>query len=519
MAQGRGTGRSGASASRARPTAHAVADNQPRAARKRSVSVRMYCHGLGDCFLLRFSRPSGKDSFNVLIDCGLIGVARDPKPLMRRVAQDIGRACGNRLDLVLVTHEHWDHVSGFSTEQAREVFDAFEIGEVWYGWCEDPGPANTLGQKLRSERAAKVRAVQRAAAAMSRLDDPLALDRARRLNDFLGFFGIDGSAGLSAADGSGGIGRTRAAFDYFTARRETTVRYRKPQEPPTAPTEVPGLRIYVLGPPEDERLLKRSDPTRSGHEVYELRQDAMLDASQVPAFARLLGDAAGARFDYPFDPRFVRERDAQQQPAALRALQMQTWEREPWRRIAYDWTSMTESLALDLDNDTNNTSLVVAFELGEDGPVLLFAADAQVGNWLSWQALRWQVDGPKGPRQVSGPDLLKRTVLYKVGHHGSHNATLRELGLEQMTSRDLVALVPVDEAQAQKNRWKEIPFTPLMQRLKEKTGGRVVRADSAAAPGAAELQALSARERKRFAQHLLRDPGAQPIYWEYKLEY
>jgi uncharacterized protein YfiM (DUF2279 family) len=40
----------------------------------------------------------------------------------------------------------------------------------------------------------------------------------------------------------------------------------------------------------------------------------------------------------------------------------------------------------------DNTSLVLAIELA-DGDVLLFAADAQVGNWLSWQDLTWSVDG------------------------------------------------------------------------------------------------------------------------------
>ncbi|TIM05499.1 hypothetical protein [Mesorhizobium sp.] len=42
------------------------------------------------------------------------------------------------------------------------------------------------------------------------------------------------------------------------------------------------------------------------------------------------------------------------------------------------------ALALDMNDATNNASLVLAFELGKGGNVLLFAADAQRGNWLSW---------------------------------------------------------------------------------------------------------------------------------------
>ena len=80
-----------------------------------------------------------------------------------------------------------------------------------------------------------------------------------------------------------------------------------------------------------------------------------------------------------------------------------------WRRIDADWLDGAAELALALDSATNNTSLVLAIELA-GGDVLLFVADAQVGNWESWQALSWNVDG----HSVTGPDLLKRTVFYKV---------------------------------------------------------------------------------------------------------
>src|SRR5262249_50187156 len=121
--------------------------------------------------------------------------------------------------------------------------------------------------------------------------------------------------------------------------------------------------------------------------------------------------------------------------------------------------------------ETNNTSLVLAIELaGQD--VLLFAADAQIGSWLSWQDLQWKV----GDRSVTGLDLLKRTVLYKVGHHGSHNATLREKGLELMQKLN-VAMLPVDEEMAKRKRWSRMPFSDLVTALEEKTGKRLIRSD------------------------------------------
>src|SRR5204862_557193 len=131
----------------------------------------------------------------------------------------------------------------------------------------------------------------------------------------------------------------------------------------------------------------------------------------------------------------------------------------------------SSSLALQLDSATNNTSLVLAIELG-NGDVLLFAADAQVGNWLSWQGLTWKIDG----KSVTGPDLLRRTILYKTGHHGSHNATLREKGLEEMLNLK-TAVIPVDEVVAKKMRWGAMPLEGLLTRLEEKTNKRTFRTD------------------------------------------
>jgi hypothetical protein len=149
------------------------------------------------------------------------------------------------------------------------------------------------------------------------------------------------------------------------------------------------------------------------------------------------------------------------------------WGADAWRRIDSAWLEGSPQLALQLDSATNNTSLVLAIELA-DGDVLLFAADAQVGSWVSWQDVSWTV----GLRNVTGPDLLRRTIVYKVGHHGSFNATLREKGLEMMDSLQ-TAMIPVDHAMALKKNWGRIPLPALIDALTAKTKGAVVRADEA----------------------------------------
>ena len=78
---------------------------------------------------------------------------------------------------------------------------------------------------------------------------------------------------------------------------------------------------------------------------------------------------------------------------------------------------------------------------------------------------------------MSTKELLARTVFYKVGHHGSGNATLRA-GLEAMTSEDLVAAMPTDERFAREVKGWEMPAPKLWKALGEKTKGRILRAES-----------------------------------------
>jgi hypothetical protein len=53
---------------------------------------------------------------------------------------------------------------------------------------------------------------------------------------------------------------------------------------------------------------------------------------------------------------------------------------------------------------------------------------------------------------------------------------MSEGGLETMESGELVALVPVNRAQAQENEW-EMPAPVLLTELRNKTRGRVIMAD------------------------------------------
>ena len=75
----------------------------------------MYRQGLGDCHLLTFN--VGGDERHVLIDCGSLG-SKTSGVSMSQVVADIKATTNGHLHLVIATHEHWDHVSGFNSQEA-----------------------------------------------------------------------------------------------------------------------------------------------------------------------------------------------------------------------------------------------------------------------------------------------------------------------------------------------------------------------------------------------------------------
>jgi hypothetical protein len=447
------------------------------------VIVRMYRELLGDCFLIRMQNAAGSWT-HILIDCGILQGIPGAAQRMIAIAEDIEKTTSGALDLVVVTHEHHDHISGFA--HAKDILldpKRIESRELWMAWTEDP--ADTDAERLRQDLSSRKFALARLALALDsrgRVDQLDALTE--DLHKFIG--PIEGpSVGLNAAP----QGRLTGAQTMAELKNVASVtRFLSPG----MVLEIPGetsVPVAVLAPPRATARLSKDLPSKGEQkETYleEFLEFSLLGADGPDGTPQLdMCSPFSARFSEglrtPADEKEIKRWGREKETSRrwifdhYYAPNDTTDRPQAFRRIDNDWTNSASSLALKLDSDTNNTSLVLAFRL-PDRSFLLFAADAQVGNWLSWHDQGYDF----GNEELSAADILARTRLYKVGHHGSHNATLRTKGVEMMNHPELTAMISTVEEiaheQGKPPGW-QMPDEHVRHALLERCRGRVLRGD------------------------------------------
>lgn len=394
---------------------------------KDCVLVRMYRIGHGDCFLLVLPRKGGGTPVYVMIDCGY--KPGSPEFIHTETIDDvvaqIAKDTGKKLDLVVLTHEHQDHLNGI-WKKNDPYFGDFAIHECWLAWTEDPDDdvANDLRRRHHDQLLGLVAARNKLALAAAPNDDALS-----RVNSLLSLelgseVSGNGAVPLAAAENlEASVNKQGLKLMRDAASKHQGVSYLTPGQKALTIPGTDGIRAYVLGPPRDPDLIADEDP--QGSEAFPDDNAFNISFGGAAQNDPSVGCAPfNTRFCTPLDEAleapFLSRQYGRKGDGIGEEEDKEVAANAKWRRIDEEWLYSAENLALKLNTGINNTSLVLAIELPKSKKVLLFAADAQRGNWKSWTDHEWK----EGTEKITVKDLLGRTVLYKVGHHGSHNATL-----------------------------------------------------------------------------------------------
>jgi beta-lactamase superfamily II metal-dependent hydrolase len=441
-------------------------------ASERRVRVRMYRVGLGDCFLL--TSYLGKEPQHMLIDCGMFGGSRlapatSDQEVQLQVLKNITAESGGHLDVVVVTHEHMDHVSIFNTLAKSEFDKKLSFGQAWFGWVEsNTKAAQNLRQKYERLQVALANGLT-GLQGLAASDPDGYSDIHQGVAAVAEFMGFEAS-GEFASDAKKLAVKPRAAMDYVKQKAgKDNLSFGSPGDT----WDFGGLKVRVLGPPTSEDQMRIMEKAGASYDRALLfgvdAETASGDGAPLYPFA------AQWRLDAVMENGQARLKPDQDNATLTDILSRYNDSEQSWRRIDNQALDSVSTLALQMDKYINNTSLCLAFEFAKgdkfaDGDVMIFPGDAQVGNWSSW------FDIKKSEKGFDAGELLARTILYKVGHHGSHNATYKP-ALEKMTHPKLVGMIPTNEVFAKKSKKWTMPAPNLNAALEEHTHERLLRND------------------------------------------
>lgn len=357
------------------------------------ITIFAFNVDFGDCFLVRFIYPDDTRR-HVLID---FGATRAKQDRLADIAREIADLCGNKLDILVATHRHKDHISGFATDSegdSGDIIRKLDPTLVLQPWTEDPdvpedavGPQENMRAFANTLRGMSAFSAQVKAFADSLTDeeDWRALGFTRRERDYLAFAGENNIANRSAVNNLMSMA-TKDRRLYLHAGRTVDV---------TA--ILPGVALDVLGPPTPRQHARVKKQNPRNDEQYWLRRAGELPMQGPGQHKGLfsIGEPNTSPDRLPPNWRWIS------------------------RRVLRLRKDMLLPIVRALDKAMNNTSLILLFRAG--GKSLLFPGDAQ---WENWEyTLR---AAPEADRRRYR-DMLAAVDLYKVGHHGSLNATPKEL--------------------------------------------------------------------------------------------
>lgn len=372
---------------------------KPNSDNASKLRIRMYNVGFGDCFLVFI--PVAGGTKKIVLDCGTL---KGNGPNIRQISDQLIEDCRDpdgvsRVDVLIMTHRHADHISGFMNPNWSNV----EVREVWMPWIESRDNLSA-----RAYRETQLRAVAALELAVKQL----------HLDPELAQVALNARSNNDALDVLHGGFALKVKPQFFPAGDQVVEKIDS--------ASLPGVDIFVLGPPRNERALKAATPPKDQSLLtgFVEGEDAQTDSEKFQPLSR---DWIDESLMAPFDQADIQEAVSQQ--------------------------SLYELLAAKVDAEINNTSLILIFRVGDD--YLLFPGDAQWGPWELVLA------------NDEALDLLRKVTFLKVGHHASHNAsptTLIRKYLGQKNKRNnivhaMISMTPY-------SKWKHIPHKPLIDELK-----------------------------------------------------
>lgn len=394
------------------------------------------------------------------------GTWQGKKNHLANYVKDLKEYVDNKVDLLVVTHEHKDHVYLFDV--CEEMFlNDFEVDEIWMSWAE-----NDLDEKVKiwkDQYGQKKKAFTDAVTELSSDKTKRAIKKQ--------FQGVNGNEDLIKSfenfkyslndfrdlhlslDSNGKYKGGLKGMEIVKNKiANGNIRYLKPGDI----VSIKGLEsvnFNILGPPQSSKAIKKEHGNKT--ETY--------DHNKVLRKSDLFGSVIGSK--ETFDSKFAF--NAEYVSDTVKLSKFYNKKSEAWRAIGQDWLIKgAGDLALRLNTGINNLSLAMAIEFEESGRVMLFPGDAEFGSWESWHNIDWGKKG-KGDKHLT-EDLLNRTVFYKVSHHLSHNGTAKEKGLEMMNSDDLVAMATLDFNIIGYNWKNTMPNRAILKELLAKTKGRLI---------------------------------------------
>jgi beta-lactamase superfamily II metal-dependent hydrolase len=413
------------------------------------LKVRMYRVGFGDFFLVIVPAADGGERY-ILIDCGVFKGTSGTGDIgsIEDAVEDLFQTTGGKLALVIMTHRHADHIAGFN--RATEIFQKFEASMVWMPYWEQFNDAKDSAMNLQAD--IEQLALRLGMQFRGRADENtnVALDLLSNAT------GIDFSAAATSTKKLSGNAAALDLLKNHLGKSGKNVRYYAAGDVAELPPELEGLSAKILGPPpKDAQVFMKLEDLKKGVGQY-LDSSAISDEGSVRLQPFRQQWRADPSQDYP-------TMDTRGKPIKYEEVAADVASAQP---------DLLATAAKKIDNFLNNQSLVVLFQFGDKN--LLFVGDAQAGNWEHWL---YRIDAPiKDPTQA-GPitdesqQILQRIDFYKMGHHGSTNATpiqVVEIIGKARTDEGFVAMCSTEPGvygNPDPKKGTEVPRGPLMDAL------------------------------------------------------